>query len=227
MSVELFSKLKEIESLSKMRASCELQNSEHKARLTNLNNKQQEAHARTVKLRQEISSINSTLADVELRIRTASEQKQRLFDIGSDEKKISSFTAEIDGLEERGLVLLEQVAQHEGELVETKVFINGLDKTISEISAEVTADLAGITTELSHIEMRLSLLMDELPAEFRTLLVKTAAKNLAHGPFTRVDNGSCFFCRYKISRTDESEIDMQKNLKTCTQCSRIFLPYGS
>jgi predicted nucleic acid-binding Zn-ribbon protein len=53
------------------------------------------------------------------------------------------------------------------------------------------------------------------------------AKNLAHGPFTRIDQGSCFLCRYKISRVEESEIDMQKALKICPQCSRIFLPYGA
>ncbi len=227
MSVELFMKLKEIESLSRMRTSFELQNREHNARLSKLNDTRQEAHARTVKLRQEVSSANSALADIEVRIRTASEQKQRLFDIGSDEKKISSFTTEIDGLEESGLVLLEEVAQLEEELRDTKEFMSGLEKTILEISAEVNSDVAGVTIELSHIELRLSLLLNELPTEFSTLLVKTAAKNLAHGPFTRVENGSCYFCRFKISRTDESEIDMQKNLKTCSQCSRIFLPYGA
>ncbi len=220
-------KLKEIESLSKMRASFVLQNQEHKARLSKLNDKRREAQEQTVKLRQDIGAATSRLAAVEARIRTASEQKQRLFDLGSDEKKIASFTTDLDNLEEQGLECLAEMELLERELSAANEFLRGLEKTITEISLEVDGDIAKVTSELQHLDLRHALLLDELPTEFRALLMKTSAKNLAHGPFTRVDAGSCFFCRYKISRTDESEIDMQKNLKTCPQCSRIFLPYGS
>ncbi len=227
MSVDWFLKLKEIASVSKMWAGFQQQGLEHEGRLSNLNDRRREAHARTVKLRQDVVAASAAIADVEARLRIAAEQKQRLLELGSDEKRIAAFTAEIGGLEERGLELLGQLDDSERELGEAREFVIGLDKTIAEISAEVAEERARITVELRNLELRRSLLLEELPGDFRTVLEKTTAKNLAQGPFTRVENGSCYLCRYKISRIDESEIDTQKNLKTCPQCSRIFLPYGS
>jgi predicted nucleic acid-binding Zn-ribbon protein len=227
VSVDWFLKLKEIASVSKMWAGFQQQGLEHEGRLSNLNDRRREAHARTVKLRQDVVAASAAIADVEARLRIAAEQKQRLLELGSDEKRIAAFTAEIGGLEERGLELLGQLDDSERELGEAREFVIGLDKTIAEISAEVAEERARITVELRNLELRRSLLLEELPGDFRTVLEKTTAKNLAQGPFTRVENGSCYLCRYKISRIDESEIDTQKNLKTCPQCSRIFLPYGS
>jgi predicted nucleic acid-binding Zn-ribbon protein len=87
-------------------------------------------------------------------------------------------------------------------------------------------EVADQKQKVVQAQMRIKLIEDELPTDFKSVLERTLKKNLALGPFTRNENGSCFFCRYKISKLDESEIDMQKQLKTCPQCSRIFLPYG-
>lgn len=227
MSVELFFKLKEIDSLTKMRNKHLNAKSEQEDRVLRLNNKRQDALLQTAKLRQSIVSLNNEMGELEAKIKLASEQKQRLFDRGGDEKKIAAYSEEISSLEEKGLGILSSLEDLEQELEENKTFLNGIEKTIQEIGHEVQEDISRISTEISNIDLRVNLLMDELPPEFRTTLQKITAKNLAHGPFTRIEQGSCYFCRYKISRIDESEIDMQKNLKTCPQCSRIFLPYGA
>ena len=96
-----------------------------------------------------------------------------------------------------------------------------------EIESEVAEEKGKLEKELHSISLRVDLLKEELPSDFRQVLERVSARKLAHGPFTRIEGGSCYFCRYKISRLDESEVDMQKQLKICPQCSRIFLPYGS
>lgn len=227
MSVEQFFKLKEIDSLTKMKTSFLARMKEQDDRVSALNDRRQEKVLQTAKLRQNLISTTNELAEVEAKIKSHSEQKQRIFDVGGDEKKIAQFASEIEQLESRSLELLKEMEQTENDISDAKTFLTGIEKTISEIEAEVSVEIQNIQNELSNIEMRINFLMEELPSDFKSLLLKITAKNLAHGPFTRIENGSCYFCRFKISRIDESEIDMQKNLKTCPQCSRIFLPYGA
>jgi predicted nucleic acid-binding Zn-ribbon protein len=150
-----------------------------------------------------------------------------LRDIGGDETKINTYLSEMNSHEETGLEILTALELNELELQEVKGFLSGLEKTILEITHEVETEIAQEEKSISHIDQRLQSLMDELPDDFKMILQKTLTRNLALGPFTRIEAGSCYFCRYKISRIDESEIDMQKKIKICPQCSRIFLPYGA
>lgn len=227
MSVEWFFKLKEIDSLTKMKNAHLRAKSEQEDRLSKLNNRRQEALLHTAKLKQDLISLHDELASVEKKLKTASEQKQRLMDMGGDDKKIQQFQTEIDSQEEAGLSFLAREEEIQNEMNEGRQFLQGLEKTIHEIQTEVTEEISKLQHELSNIDLRLNLLQDELPPDFKATLAKITAKNLAHGPFTRIEQGSCYFCRFKISRIDESEIDMQKQLKICPQCSRIFLPYGA
>lgn len=227
MSVEWFMKLKEIDSLSKMRINYLKTRSEQKERISKLNDRREETLLQTAKLKQETISSNSELAEIDKKIKNASEQKQRVLDIGGDEKKVQNYLSEIGMLEEKGMELLSRQDEIENEIQDSKTFAAGIEKTINEISLEAKPELDKINQEISNIELRHNLLMEELPLDYKSLLLKITAKNLAHGPFTRIEQGSCYFCRYKISRMEEDEIDMQKNLKTCPQCTRIFLPYGA
>lgn len=227
MSIEHFTKLKEIDSLTKFKNTQLRNKQEEEKRLSKLLERKLESENQIASLKQEIISKNLEMADLEKKLKNASEQKQRLIDIGGDEKKIQDFTRQIADLEEKGFLYLEEQEKIEQDLTDAKTFLSGLEKTINEIKQEIEEATSGITTEVENAELRIKLLMDELPSDFKTLLLKVSAKNLAHGPFTRIEQGSCYFCRFKISRIEESEIDMQKGLKTCPQCGRIFLPYGA
>lgn len=227
MSVDWFFKIKEIDSLTKMKNTLLKNKSEQEDRVSKLRERRESSLTQITSLQQEIFSTNHKLSEAEKKLKTASEQKQRLMDIGGDENKISLFQTEIDQAEEQGLELLTLLDSLETQITETKTFLNGLENSLQEIESEVKPELEKINSELINTDLRVKLLVEELPETFRNTFLKTSAKNLAHGPFTRVDQGNCFFCRYKISRIEESEIDMQKNLKSCPQCSRIFLPYGA
>jgi predicted nucleic acid-binding Zn-ribbon protein len=227
VSVDWFFKLKEIDSLTKMRINYLKTRSDHIERISKLNDRRDSAVVQTAKLRQETMTLNTEMAEIDKKLKNASEQKQRIIDIGGDEKKILSFSAEIEQLEEKGMEFLSRQDEIGQEIEEAKTFAAGLEKTIHEIESETKTELDKIEQELENVELRQKLLLEELPADFKSLLIKITTRNLAHGPFTRIDQGSCFFCRFKISRLEEDEIDMKKSLKTCPQCTRIFLPYGS
>lgn len=225
MSAESFFKLKELDSLNKMKLSLLKSKSEQEDRVSKLLERQNEALLQTTKLKQELISTTNELADVEKMLKNASEQKQRLIDIGGDDKKILNFSLDIEKFEEKGLEFLSRLEEIENEIADQKQFQIGLEKTINEIQSEVKPEVEKCDQEIKNIDLRVELLTAELPADFKNLYDRVLAKKLAHGPFTRTDQGSCYFCKFKISKVDESEIDAQRSLKTCPQCGRIFLPY--
>lgn len=227
MSVKSFLTLKEIDSLSKMRITQLNAKSDQEQRVQKLNDKRQAIENEMISLKKEIVLHQGLLGTIEDKLKTAVQQKQRLIDLGGDEAKIQAYDLEIKSLEDKGFEYLTVIDEFETKIVDHKTFLIGLSKTLNEIDHEVREVLIKVEADIKNIDLRLNLLKEDLPPEFKTTLSKIASKNLAFGPFTRIEQGSCFFCRFKISRIDESEIDMQKNLKTCPQCTRIFLPYGS
>lgn len=227
MSVEWFTKLKEIDSLNKSRLTHLNAKKEQEDRISKLLEKKNQALHELDEFKQEHLSLQQALFETEKKLKTAEEQKQRLIDLGGDDLKIKNFQAEATRLEEEGLDLLEKSELNSEEMKSKKQFLEGIEKTINEIELEAKEEINKLQGEIDNINLRLSLLQKELPEDFNQLLTRVQNKNLAHGPFTRIEAGSCYFCRYKISRVEESEIDMQKSLKTCPQCERIFLPYGS
>lgn len=227
MSAEWFFKLKEFDSLGKMRINHLKLIQEQEQRLTKLNIRRQEQLDEASGLRSELLSVQQYYFEAEKKMNTCEEQASRLRAVGGDEAKIANFHKEATTLEDSLFALLERTETIQQELEDKKTFLAGLEKTYLEIESEVKEEIQDNQKGVSQADLRMKLILEELPSGFRDTLERTLKKNLAVGSFTRIDNGSCFFCRYKISRTDESEIDMQQMLKICPQCSRIFLPYGS
>lgn len=227
MSAEWFFKLKEFDSLGKMRINHLKVIQEQEQRLTKLNIRRQEQIDEASGLKSELLSVQQNYFEAEKKMNTCEEQASRLKAVGGDEAKIASFQKEATALEDSLFALLERTEAIHLELEDKKTFLIGLEKTYQEIETEVNEEIQENQKGVSQADLRMKLILEELPSGFRETLERTLKKNLAVGSFTRIDNGSCFFCRYKISRTDESEIDMQQMLKVCPQCSRIFLPYGS
>lgn len=226
MTVEWFVKLKEIDSLGKMRINHLKLIGEQQERLNKLHERKELSLLQTNSLNQEQRTLQQSLHDLEKKLRLFSVQKENLISLGGDEDKVAKFDQEIAALEDQGLMLMERQDHIKADVEDAKTFQLGLEKTMSEIDRDVQEDIKNHEEEIQRLDLRLRLLEEELPSNFQQVYKRTQAKNLHHGSFTRVENGSCFFCRYKISRQDESEIDTQQNLKTCNQCGRIFLPFG-
>lgn len=227
MSAESFSKLRELESLGKMKNTCIKVISEQDERLKSLNTRRQEHLQQLEELKSAYLSLQQDFHDKEKQLKTSEQQASRLKDIGGDEQKIKSFTDEAARLEDELFGLMEKSEARQSEMADAKTFLQGLEKTLEDIRLEVDGVINEQRIEIARLETRLQLLEAELPDDFKSLLERTKKKNLAMGIFTKNESGSCYFCRFKISKNDESEIDMLKQLKTCPQCSRIFLPYGA
>ena len=227
MSVEWFLKLKEIDSLGKMRINHLRAFDEQQERLNKLLERKEVSLLQTNALNLEYRSLQQNLHELEKKLRLFSVQRENLISLGGDDDKIANFTREIATLENDGFELMENQDAIQAELADLKTFLHGLEKTITEIEIEANEEKKLQQVEIKRIELRLNMLEEELPQNFQQVFRRTLAKKLNHGPFTRIDNNSCFFCRHKIPRQEEIEIDMQQNLKTCNQCGRIFLPYGS
>lgn len=227
MSAEWFSKLREYDSLGKMKSSHLKTIREEQERLAKLDLKRQEQLAAITELKTEHLTLQQSYFEAEKKMNTCEEQASRLKDVGGDQEKIGKLKLEAAVLENTLFEMLERTEEIQISIEEKKTFLTGLEKTYQEIKDEVALEITENQKNVDQASLRIKLIEEELPAEFRSVLERTLKKNLAVGSFTRVDNGSCFFCRAKISRSEESEIDMQKQLKVCHQCSRIFLPYGN
>lgn len=227
MSAEWFLKLKEFDSLGKMRINHLKIIKEQEERLLTLNQKRQAQVDEEAQLKTELLSMQQIYFETEKKMNTAEEQAKRLSEMGGDEEKIKKFKAEAAELENSLFEMLEQTESIQEQLKDKKTFLHGIDKTIQEIDQEASTVIQEQKSAIAQVDMRMKLVEDELPDDFKSTLQRTLKKNLAVGPFTKNENGSCYFCRFKISKLDESEIDMQRMLKICPQCSRIFLPYGS
>lgn len=227
MSLEWFSRLKEYDSLLKTRTGHLNAIKEQEDRVSALNGRKEERMAQLSKLKEDYVRLQQELQDLEARIKLLTKQRENWISLGGDDKKLTEMGSEISKLEDSGLELLDRQGLNSEERNDAQTFIDGISKTIAEIHGEAETEKTSHQKAISQLDQRLDGILEMLPEEFKTALMRALKKNLAHGPFTRIENGSCIFCRYKISRVEESEIDMQKKLKNCPQCGRIFIPYGT
>lgn len=227
MSLEWFSRLKEYDSLSRSRLGHLNSIKEQEKRTLALSTRQSDNLAQLSVLKSDYIRLQQSLHEIEQKMKIQAEQKQRWMDSGGEEKKRLAMESELSKLEEEGFQLLQKLDENEVERRDIQTFLQGLEKTITEISKEVKDEIKKFVGQIEQLDLRLVGLMEILPPEFKDLLLKLLKQNLALGPFTRIEKGTCFFCRYQISRVVESEIDMQKLLRQCPQCTRIFIPYGT
>lgn len=221
-----FEKLREFDSLSKMRHKFEIYKNDQESRITKLHDTKKSHFDRKLELITSIAKLNQELGDIELKIKSNNLQKERLINSGGDSQKITNYEKINNELEDNGFNTLVLIDKYQHEIIDIEQFLNGIDKTINEIKEEISQELRPLEMEYNSYNMRQELILEELPSEFKSTLNRVLKLKLAHGPFTKIENGGCYFCRFKVSLLDQSEIDTQFSLKTCTQCNRIFLPYG-
>ena len=227
MSLEWFYKLKEFDSLTKMRINHLKAMSEQENRLSSLNERRQTNVLQTEKLQHDAHTLQHELFEIEKKMTEIETQRKRLEENNGDFEKISNFSSKIADLENEYFKKMTAQEELEQDRADLKLFLLGLDKTILEIQQEVDQEIQKEKNEITQLDLRLQLLQEELPPDFKSTLDKTLARKMVIGNFTRVDKASCYFCRSNLSKLEESEIDMQHLLKTCKMCHRIFLPFGA
>jgi predicted nucleic acid-binding Zn-ribbon protein len=208
VSVETFYSLKEIESLKKMQLTHEACIHEQEDRLLKLQErlKVQELNIQTAQ--DEIVKIKSEIILLEKRL------QDRLDEVTKT------------NLESQQWDFMIRIEELEKSIMEDQTFIIGFTKTMNEIDIEAQEIIQKENQELKNLELRIKLLIESLPDEVQVLLKKLQSLNLKFGVFTSIQDSSCRFCRRKLSRVEEDEIDIKLKLISCASCRRLFLPYN-
>lgn len=225
MSREAFQRLREIDSLLKMKIKELALVREQDDRLSRLESQKNERLEQKDQDKKLYTQTQQSLFEMEAKLKTASQQKERLSQYSPDDPKLIELAQTIEELEMMGLDLISKIDEVENNLKDHDVFIQGITKTIQEISKEALEQKNQHQKEAENLELRIKLLTDELPDQFQSTLTRLLAKNLPQGPFTTVHNQSCFFCRSSVSKVEESEVDTKFAIIHCRQCGRLFLPY--
>ena len=225
MSREAFQKLREIDSLLKMKNKELALVKEQDDRLSRLESQKNDRLDQKDQDKKLYTQTQQNLLEMEAKLKTASQQKERLSQYSPDDPKLTELSATIETLEIQGLELLSSLDEIEQRLKEHDIFLQGMNRTIDEISSEVNEDRSKHQKEIQNLDLRIDLIMGELPENFKLTYQRLMTKNFPHGPFTTVTGQSCYFCRSSVSKVEESEIDTKFAIIHCKQCGRLFLPY--
>lgn len=140
------------------------------------------------------------------------------------ENERESLTTQLAELEDAGFLILEEMDALEEQIAAKSEFLSGIGETIQEIKSEVDESCAGFIKELESKRQRVAASLNELPKNFQESYEKVKTKNLSISNFTKIQSGTCAVCKTSVDKSKQSQIEDQLALKTCSSCSRIFIP---
>lgn len=234
MSSEHFKILKEINSLSSSEASLIQKIAQEEKRLDQI-----------VELRKQkelkLKSLEDEKKNISLEGQRIEKDLSKLHsDLDRDKTNLSSIVTEeslknlenqiadkerkIEILEELAYSQLEKSDEIDNNISDHNSFLEGSLETLSEIQVEVDKETSKLNEEITKIQNRINLLLEEIPPQFKSLYERVKLKDIKTSVFTRIKNGSCEFCRFQVSANDKINIEDNLQLKTCSSCSRIFIP---
>jgi predicted nucleic acid-binding Zn-ribbon protein len=184
------------------------------------------------------SAMDEELARLKRREAELAERRQLLATREADVRAMNHKMAELDRLltqrlapeaisklEEEGLNILVRQQELEILIEEDHTFLAGFSATLEDIRRDIDSKLSEHRLKEKVALERQKALAPELPEGWLVSYQKIAAKNPAHGVVSRIQSQHCQFCRFSVSKSVESEVDTQYQLKSCSSCGRLFLPY--
>lgn len=172
------------------------------------------------KIENELVLLNKQKMQAESALNSATTESQAK----ASESSLAFTQEKIDLNEETQFSLLEEKEELDLKLKEAEEFLKGSLETYKEIEEEVQ-DVTKLEQEnITNLLKRIELLKEELPEVFKLKLDSLLKKNLKITPFTRLEGRSCEYCKLEVSRLDEENIEKNFQLKTCSGCSRLFIP---
>ena len=144
--------------------------------------------------------------------------------INSMKKQIAENEVKLNQAEEKGFLYMEETESLELSLQEDQEFLQGSLESLLEIEGEVSTKNKEYNLELEKIAHRILLLKEELPPPFKNRLEQVILRKIPFSSFSRIKSGACEFCRMSLSVVDINLIEDKLALKSCSGCSRIFIP---
>lgn len=234
MNKEQFKILKEINSLLLKIKEIDLNIESENSRVTKIINLREEKKSHHLKLQDELVAIQK---DIDLnekklkeiaKIKETSEKSSHLIKNESEAEKFSlqqkKLNDDISSAEDLIFSLLQRFDDIQNEISETALFLEGSLITLNDIKKEVLEINEPLLKEIEKLKVRIEYLKGELSQNFKTKLESTLNKNLKNSPFTRIISSYCEHCKLLVSKIDEEAIERNLSLKSCSGCSRIFIP---
>lgn len=186
----------------------------------------------------ESTNMDSELNRLKRRETEKAERQVQLNTVQAEFKDLTHKIAELDRqlsqrlspdtitkLEEEGLNHLIRQQELEQAIEDHQTFLAGFQKTLTELTEDINKSINEATIRRDQALARAKLLEAELSPDWQRLYKKVSSQNLAHGSFSRIEDGHCLFCRGTVSKAFESEVEAQLLLKPCPSCGRLFLPH--
>lgn len=237
MNKETFRMLKEITSLDTKLAELEFIIQDELKRITKIQKMRDERQndlcdyqdllkdnsKRSLEIDHELSALQEVLKSTQVHLACAINSSE----ISIHEVKISNTIQRIEELESEAFEKLEQSEQVQSEIEDCKTFMLGSLKSIKLIEDEIEVSNAEVYKEIKSINSRLKLVFEQIPPKALNLFNSIRDKKLKFGPLTRIDNKSCFICRFSVTPIDIQGVERDFKFKSCKGCSRIFIPESS
>ncbi len=163
-----------------------------------------EAHeSQTEKMRTRLSEL-----------KTNKEYQAHLFEIEMANKKKGE-------IEERILVYMEKIEQHQKDIKEAQARKAEAEKQFAEEKARLDAQQVALTAELSELEQKHKEIAVKVEKALlaRYTKLKASRKDQALAP---VRNGICFGCKLQISPQLVAEVKRSNALLSCPFCNRML-----
>lgn len=234
MSSEHFKIAKEINSLVLNKHTLQDEIASEEKRITFIQSNRASRQQELDKLIEDVTSAKTSMQLVENDIATnqliLDKDRIHMSSVTSNEQLKSLETSikhveeNLEDLENKGLELLEEIELNEAEIADCESFLKGSSETLEEITEEVNQFKNSHQKQIDVLEIRIQNLTSELPTLFRDKIIRTLEKNINISSFTRIQNGSCEFCKYTLSALDISNIEDKLLLKSCQSCDRLFIP---
>lgn len=232
MQFNLFSILKEINSLEHSLFKLYSVDKEEEKRIKRLNEHKElkkdelkELLETKVKLNNELTEIDQKTEDITNELKNISKQENEVLSETIQKRlqdKKQNLESELNLIQDQGLTYIEELEDKEETIKELQGFLNGIDSTIEEIKKEVY-QLEYLNLEkASIVRNRIDECLNELPKNEKESYLKLKSKAPSLSTLSIVNNAKCSHCYFEIHTSKLNELKKEK-LISCSACNRILI----
>jgi predicted nucleic acid-binding Zn-ribbon protein len=140
------------------------------------------------------------------------------------ESSKSFLNKEIEQSEEVVLNLMEELETLNQKKEETISFLNGANKSLTEISLEVNETIKKYQENISNLENRADSIFNTLPDIVLNNSKLTFTKYKFTKPLSSLNNNNCSTCFFQVPSLLVEDVERRTKIIKCPQCTRILLP---
>lgn len=235
MFLPSFRHLIEIEALKKQNQQNLMQISSENKRISDLVERREKTRVQIEELYQReknllLAETLENLAVLELRLKklnsqlslSVTEKEQTAFD-----HQILLIKTEIQKIESEYFLNLEKSETILGDIEDKKSFLDGSQKSLDEIRADVEKNILVEQTSIDNRTLRLNALVDMLHPALRSQYLEISTKFKLKSPVSFLIDKKCSECHMQADATLKSSLEEGRSFEFCPSCGRLLIPETS